>query len=64
MTKHQELIDLWRKTAEPNFLVWLGKQEQKCDFCNTPCGKPWCVTVEETFEEFDEALDELSKEEE
>ena len=63
MTKHRELIDLWRKTTEPNFTVWLSKQEKKCEFCEASCGKPWCVVVEETFEEFDVALEELSKEE-
>lgn len=63
MSKHQELIDFWRKTAEPNFLIWLSKQEKKCEFCTESCGKPWCIAVEETFEEFDEALEELIKEE-
>ena len=62
MTKHRELIDLWRKTTEPNFTVWLSKQEKKCEFCEASCGKPWCI-VKETFEEFNEALEELSKEE-
>ena len=63
MTKHKELIDLWRKTTEPNFTVWLSKQEKKCEFCESSCGNAWCI-IEETFEEFNEALEELSKGEE
>jgi hypothetical protein len=47
MSKHQELIDIWRTTSkEPSFLKWLDDKQKKCDFCDKPCGKPWCVTEE------------------
>lgn len=47
MTNHQELIDLWRNSKEPNFVKWLDTKQKKCDFCDKPCGKPWCITNEE-----------------
>lgn len=51
MTNHQELIDLWRNSKEPNFVRWLSKKEEGCAACgDKPCKRPWCPFTKEEEE--------------